>query len=122
MKVSNNDSNKGNLGGFKLLKNVPEGSCKECAIEHDPEQPHNAQSLFYQYQFMEKHGRWPTWKDALEHCPADVTKVWKDELEKRGVTIDPPESNYKECQRCGLKQQPDHLKCDDCGYDLKPDY
>lgn len=48
------------LGPATLLP-PPKGTCPECAINHAPELPHNQQSLFYQYSFYGKHGRWPTW-------------------------------------------------------------
>lgn len=70
----------GNLGGFKLLR-------PPRAFIHPPEQPHNQQSLFYQYSFMEKNGRWPTWEDALKHCTAEVREVWVAALAERGVIV-----------------------------------
>ena len=36
---------------------APKGTCPECAVKHDPDQPHNQQSLFYQYHFYHEHGR-----------------------------------------------------------------
>lgn len=33
------------LHGMTLLGNVPEGTCPECAVKHDPQQPHNKDSL-----------------------------------------------------------------------------
>lgn len=76
------------LGGFTLLKNVPPGCCAECAVKHEPTQPHNQQSLFYQYSFREKHGRWPTWKDAMEHCAPEVKAAWIAALAKHGVEVE----------------------------------
>lgn len=76
-----------NLGGFVLLRNVPPGHCLECAVKHAPEDPHNQQSLFWQYSFMEKHGRWPTWKDAMAHCTPQVQALWIAELAKHGVVV-----------------------------------
>jgi hypothetical protein len=76
------------LGGFTLLKNVPPGTCQECAVEHPPENPHNQQSLHYQYQFMEKHGRWPTWADAMAHCAPEMKALWIKELATFGITVE----------------------------------
>lgn len=45
------------IHGMTLLGNVPEGTCPECAVPHDPEQPHNRDSLAYQYKFYDQHGR-----------------------------------------------------------------
>lgn len=64
-----------------------EGTCEQCAVNHEPEQPHNQQSLAYQYWFYDKHGRWPTWKDAMEHCSDEIKEFWKKELATRGVTV-----------------------------------
>jgi len=47
--------------------------CQVCAGDHKPDDPHDCNSLFYQYGFYGEHGRWPTWKDAVAHC-SDVTK------------------------------------------------
>lgn len=50
------------LGPFDLMP-PPPGTCKECAVKHEPEQPHNKQSLFYQYNFYNQHVQ-PTWSLA----------------------------------------------------------
>ena len=72
---------------FNILP-APAGTCPECAIRHDPSQPHNAQSLFYQYSFYAKSGgRWPTWVDAMEHCSEAARAAWTDELVARGVDV-----------------------------------
>lgn len=65
------------------------GKCQECAGDHAPDAPHNAQSLHYQYAFYSKHGRWPTWKDALAHCPEPVAKLWEEELRRLGAWSEP---------------------------------
>ncbi len=74
------------------------GTCQECATAHDPRQPHNQQSLYYQYRFYSKHGRWPTWRDAMAHCTEEIKTLWIDALEERGVIVPPedPVSNPKE--------------------------
>jgi hypothetical protein len=59
------------------------GKCPECAVKHDPAQPHNNQSLAYQYSFYAKNGRWPTWADAMAHCAPEVQEAWKNELIRR---------------------------------------
>jgi hypothetical protein len=61
----------GHLGGWKMLPTKP-GVCPECAMAHETTQPHNAESMTYQYSFYDKHGRWPTWADALAHCSPEV--------------------------------------------------
>lgn len=67
------------------------GTCKACALDHDPAWPHNQQSLFYQMRFHGAHGRWPTWADAVAHCEPDLHKEWKDELTRRKHWSEPPE-------------------------------
>lgn len=70
--------------GFSLLKPAPD-KCQECAVDHLPEQPHNRDSLYYQFVFFLKHGRHPTWADAIAHCTADLQRAWKEELKLRGA-------------------------------------
>lgn len=77
----------GNDGGTILP--APPGTCPVCAKTHDPLMPHDAQSLHYQYKFRQKRGRWPTWKDALAHCGANMRTVWEAELKHRGVWTEP---------------------------------
>lgn len=74
------------LGAFKLFPAAP-GTCPECAVDHPPEEPHNQQSLFYQYKYYNDHGRWPTWEDAMRHCSEEVKTLWREELRKEGVVI-----------------------------------
>ena len=66
-----------NLGGFDLMPPA-EGICPECATKHEPEFPH---------KFYNEHGRWPTWKDAMEHCSEEMKKLWTNELKSRGIEI-----------------------------------
>lgn len=61
--------------------------CQECAVDHEPEMPHNLQSLYYQYKFYGKNSRWPTWEDALSHCSVDIQNAWKQSLKERGILI-----------------------------------
>lgn len=78
---------KNHLHPFVMVGKTPPGTCSECAVEHEPEQPHNRQSLTYQYKFYAEHGRWPTWADAMAHCPEHIKQYWITELGKRGVTV-----------------------------------
>lgn len=73
--------------GFTMLGNTPPGTCPMCAVKHDPAQPHNQQSLAYQYKFYDAHGRWPTWNDAMEHCSEEVKELWRSALKERGVDV-----------------------------------
>lgn len=73
--------------GLKLLPVSSPTACPECGRDpaHAPEEPHDAQSLHYQYSFYADHGRWPTWKDALAHCPPAMRQAWEDELRRLGA-------------------------------------
>lgn len=35
--------------------------------------------------FYEKHGRWPTWADAIAHCLEHIKAHWKSELTRLGA-------------------------------------
>ena len=71
---------------FMILPPDP-GVCQECAVDHDPAQPHNRDSLHYQYSFYAKHGRWPTWADAMSHCTQEVKDMWTTALKEHGVEV-----------------------------------
>lgn len=73
--------------GMTMLGQTPTGTCPECAVKHAPEQPHNQQSLTYQYKFYDLHGRWPTWADAMAHCPEDIKEFWTLALKKHGIDV-----------------------------------
>lgn len=74
------------IGPFRML-DAKAGTCQECAIVHDPAQPHNQQSLHYQYSFYADNGRWPTWADAMAHCSPEIQEKWKAALKERGITV-----------------------------------
>lgn len=80
------DNEQGHLHPFKLIP-APPGTCPECAVNHEPDQPHNRESLLYQYTFFDKHGRWPTWADAMEHCPEWVKLAWTEALAEKGIAV-----------------------------------
>lgn len=66
---------------MKLAPATP-GTCPECATEHLPGEPHNLHSMFYQLHFRSKHGRWPTWDDAMAHCDDGIKVRWREVLEE----------------------------------------
>lgn len=66
---------------------VAKGTCPECGRAHEAEHPHDQQSLTYQYRFYGMNGRWPTWRDAMAHCPDAVRKRWEEELMKLGQKL-----------------------------------
>lgn len=63
------------------------GKCEMCGSEHEPELPHNAQSLFYAVRFNAEHGRAPNWLDAMEHCTQEMKDLWTAALIERGVDV-----------------------------------
>lgn len=74
--------------GLAILGRTPPGTCPMCAVKHDKAMPHNRDSLAYQYKFYDEHGRWPTWADAMEHCPQEVKDYWVAALTARGVKVE----------------------------------
>ena len=71
---------------FMMLPPAPD-VCQECAVKHDPMMPHNRDSLYYQYAFYGKHGRWPTWADAMQHCPEEIKQYWIEALTEKGIDV-----------------------------------
>ena len=64
------------------------GACPVCATVHDPAMPHARNSLYYQMHFRQKHGRYPTWKDAMSHCDEQTKRVWTAKLSMQGVKLE----------------------------------
>lgn len=78
----------GKTKNVKMLMLPPKpGVCQECGVDHGPEEPHDGESLYYKYHFYSKHGRWPTWKDAMAHCSEEVQAWWTDALRKLGAEV-----------------------------------
>lgn len=73
--------------GFILLPPAAH-LCQVCAHDHPSDQPHNAQTLFYQTKFFMDHGRAPTWMDATGHCSPEVREHWLSALRDLGVDVD----------------------------------
>jgi hypothetical protein len=67
-----------------ILKPGP-GKCPACAAEHNPDEPHDPTSLYYQSVFKSVNNRLPTWKDAMGHCTPEVQAAWAKELAKYGI-------------------------------------
>jgi len=74
--------------GLTLPDEVPPGVCPMCAGTHEPHEPHDQQSLAYQYKFYDLHGRWPTWADAMAHCPDGLKASWAEALKSLGISVD----------------------------------
>lgn len=73
--------------GCSLFGKTRPGTCPMCGVAHDPAQPHNCESLTYQYKFYDEHGRWPTWADAMAHCSPEVKEYWCKALAQHGITV-----------------------------------
>lgn len=73
-------------GTMTLLLPRP-GLCPQCASDHKADEPHNADSLYYQMAFHRRHGRFPTWTDAVGHCTPEVREAWLAELRDMGVEV-----------------------------------
>jgi hypothetical protein len=71
---------------LKLMPPAPH-KCKQCATEHDANEPHNQESMYWQYWFHDQHGRWPTWVDAMAHCSDDMREAWESGLAQHGITV-----------------------------------
>lgn len=78
--------------GMFLLPPAPH-LCQDCAAQHAPDQPHNAQAMFYQVKFQMEHGRAPTWADAYAHCAPGLQAAWRAALIERGVDVDAGQIN-----------------------------
>lgn len=63
------------------------GACPLCGELHDRGEPHNKASLLYQHKFRLKHGRYPTWEDAMRHCSRTVKKRFCDRLKRHGIVV-----------------------------------
>lgn len=75
--------------GCTMLPSIAKpGQCIECGAYHAEDQPHNKDSLRYQYRFYDAHGRWASWLDAMAHCTEEVQSQWKAALKEAGVSID----------------------------------
>lgn len=75
-----------NMQDIRVIPPSP-GSCPICATIHDPKEPHDRDSLYYQNRFRKKHKRFPTWEDAMAHCEESVKKDFRKRLARRGIII-----------------------------------
>jgi len=101
-----------------ILLPAGKGLCPVCATKHVPIHAHNQQSLHYQYWFLGKVGRWPTWADAVAHCPENVRAFWADELKKRNAWSEPTEggpvgfdAEGNEVGKCGVRSAECGVEC-----------
>lgn len=59
-----------------------EGLCQECGRAHNPELPHDKNSIFYATKFKMEHGRVPSWDDAMAHCTEEMKHTWNETMER----------------------------------------
>lgn len=76
------------IGALQLLPARP-GNCPECDTKHEPWDAHDAERIYYQFWFEGKHGRLPTWKDAIAHCTPAHAARWEAELKAQGMWTEP---------------------------------
>lgn len=57
--------------------------CQFCATAHEPDMPHNRDSLYYQTCFESQIGRAPTWADAMAHCSPQMRARWTTILKEK---------------------------------------
>lgn len=74
------------INNLSLVSPHP-SKCQYCAVEHKPDQPHNAQSMHYAFWFQKKYGRSPTWADAMDHCSQETKAKFAKYLLKLRVDI-----------------------------------
>ena len=75
------------MDGLEEIRVLPPrpGVCRECAAKHDPTEPHDRNSLYYENRFRRRYKRFPTWADAMAHCSAATQASWRAKLRKMGV-------------------------------------
>jgi len=71
-------------GTFRCYPPQP-GCCPICAFFHGKNEPHFPGSTYYIMRFFQDHGRRPTWKDAMAHCPPEIQEAWTKELMEHGA-------------------------------------
>lgn len=73
--------------GTMMLLPVAPDRCQVCAAKHEPEMPHDAQSIYWAMAARMQGKPAPTWKLAMEHCSPEMRRAWTDELKKMGVEV-----------------------------------
>lgn len=73
-------------GEWTLMPPAPD-VCQVCAVGHGPDEPHNAQSLYWAMRRVAEERPPPTWEEALAHCPVEMRDFWIGMLEEKGVVL-----------------------------------
>lgn len=88
MKTITKDFHEAVADGSMMLLPPRADACQVCATKHEPELPHNKDSLYYQMAFtIQNPGKWPTWADAMAHCSPKMREDWTRLLEEAGQEI-----------------------------------
>jgi hypothetical protein len=61
--------------GWKILK-PGEEMCQTCGVRHEENEPHDANSLYWNLHNELRNLPEPTWSDAIAHCDQDTQKHW----------------------------------------------
>lgn len=69
------------------LPAVYAGTCPECGELHAETSAHLAPSKQYRATISARHGRRPTWGDAIEHLTGEARRYWEEVL--ADLRIDP---------------------------------
>jgi len=77
---------RGKQATWTLMPLGPE-VCQQCGRDHEPDAPHDAWSLYFQYSFYAEYDRWPTWADAMAHCDEETQQRWTHALRAHGVEV-----------------------------------
>ena len=59
--------------------------CPQCGRAHDAQTPHCWGDTVYMTRFQEKHGRLPTWGDAMANLDEYAQARWRTRLLSLGV-------------------------------------
>lgn len=78
---------KGRAGAYSV-KGLDFATCEACGRKHNPREPHDRDSMIYCIHFNRKHGRNPTWHDAMAHCSDMVKELWTKQLQERGIALE----------------------------------
>lgn len=84
--------------------------CQFCSVDHRPDEAHNKDSLFYHTRFHIKHGRSPTWADAVAYCSVEIRKQWKEALIEKNVWSEPEGG-----KAIAEKDEKINVRCHFCG-------
>ena len=96
--------------GFQMLPPRP-GACQECATDHEADQPHDRDSLYYAMKFQAEHGRAPTWSDAMAALRQDDARLLEGRIAqgdagpRTGRTGGPSVSPVETCMWCGKTEE-----------------